>query len=93
MYLTTHREDARACILAIDGHPVDGRPIKANYGKLHDAKLCSSLRRVRERLTVATLLDCDLGTTNYCNMFLRHLPCSNPDCMYLHDFGDEEVCH
>lgn len=29
------------------------------------------------------------GTTKYCNMFLRHLPCNNPDCLYLHKLGDE----
>ncbi|CAB1099016.1 unnamed protein product [Ectocarpus sp. CCAP 1310/34] len=30
------------------------------------------------------------GTTKYCNSFLRNLPCNNPDCLYLHELGDEE---
>lgn len=31
------------------------------------------------------------GTTKYCNAFLRHAPCTNPDCLYLHTLGDDEV--
>lgn len=30
------------------------------------------------------------GTTKYCNTFLRHMPCSNPDCLYLHEMGDDD---
>lgn len=29
------------------------------------------------------------GTTKYCNMFLKGLQCTNPDCLYLHHQGDE----
>lgn len=29
------------------------------------------------------------GTTKYCNSFLRNLPCNNPECLYLHELGDE----
>ena len=29
------------------------------------------------------------GTTKYCNAFLRGQPCTNPDCLYLHDFGSD----
>ena len=28
------------------------------------------------------------GTTKYCNAFLRHQTCGNPECMYLHDIGE-----
>lgn len=31
------------------------------------------------------------GTTKYCTYFLKHIPCTNPDCMYLHELGDEAV--
>ena len=30
------------------------------------------------------------GTTKYCNSFLRNLPCNNPDCLYLHELGDQD---
>ncbi|KAI9304184.1 RING/Ubox like zinc-binding domain-containing protein [Cunninghamella echinulata] len=29
------------------------------------------------------------GTTKYCTYFLRNMPCPNPNCMYLHEAGDE----
>eukprot|EP00762_Andalucia_godoyi_P006083 ANDGO_00369.mRNA.1 General negative regulator of transcription subunit 4 len=29
------------------------------------------------------------GTTKYCSYFLRGIQCTNPECMYLHDLGDE----
>lgn len=29
------------------------------------------------------------GTTKYCTYFLRHMPCPNPNCMYLHEAGDD----
>lgn len=30
------------------------------------------------------------GTTKYCNNFIRGAPCNNPECVYLHDLGEEE---
>ncbi|XP_043698562.1 uncharacterized protein LOC122649456 isoform X2 [Telopea speciosissima] len=30
------------------------------------------------------------GTTKYCHAWLRNVPCTNPDCLYLHDIGSQE---
>lgn len=30
------------------------------------------------------------GTTKYCNSFLRYLPCNNPECLFLHEVGNED---
>ncbi|KAK4358777.1 hypothetical protein RND71_021006 [Anisodus tanguticus] len=30
------------------------------------------------------------GTTKYCHAWLRSMPCTNPDCLYLHDIGSHE---
>ncbi|KAL9675860.1 hypothetical protein QQ045_004068 [Rhodiola kirilowii] len=30
------------------------------------------------------------GTTKYCHAWLRNMPCSNPDCLYLHELGSQE---
>ncbi|CAH1418311.1 unnamed protein product [Lactuca virosa] len=30
------------------------------------------------------------GTTKYCHAWLRNMPCTNADCLYLHEFGPEE---
>ncbi|KAJ1657599.1 transcriptional repressor general negative regulator of transcription subunit 4 [Dispira simplex] len=29
------------------------------------------------------------GTTKYCTYYLRHIPCQNPNCMYLHEPGED----
>jgi len=61
-YITfAHKEDAKACIQAVDGFWMDGRNVRASF-----------------------------GTTKYCNSFLRNLSCTNPDCLYLHELGEEE---
>ncbi|KAL8516129.1 hypothetical protein ACS0TY_014701 [Phlomoides rotata] len=30
------------------------------------------------------------GTTKYCHAWLRNMPCSNADCLYLHEIGSQE---
>ncbi|KAL6566670.1 hypothetical protein OROMI_015074 [Orobanche minor] len=30
------------------------------------------------------------GTTKYCHAWLRNVPCSNQDCLYLHEIGSQE---
>ncbi|XP_057451428.1 uncharacterized protein LOC130743273 isoform X2 [Lotus japonicus] len=30
------------------------------------------------------------GTTKYCHAWLRNMPCSNSDCLYLHEIGSQE---
>ena len=36
------------------------------------------------------LLRASFGTTKYCNNFIRGVGCNNPDCVYLHDLGDDD---
>lgn len=36
------------------------------------------------------LLRASFGTTKYCNNFIRGVPCNNPDCVYLHELGDDD---
>lgn len=35
-------------------------------------------------------LRASFGTTKYCNSFVRGVSCGNPECVYLHDFGEDE---
>ncbi|KAK1442183.1 ccr4-not transcription complex subunit 4 [Babesia gibsoni] len=35
------------------------------------------------------MLRASYGTTKYCTFFFKGLKCTNPDCFYLHHFGDE----
>lgn len=36
------------------------------------------------------LLRASFGTTKYCNNFIRNVPCNNPECVYLHELGDDD---
>ena len=36
------------------------------------------------------VLRAQLGTTKYCSAWLRHEQCTNRQCMFLHELGDEE---
>ena len=33
---------------------------------------------------------CSFGTTKYCNFFLKGVDCINRECLYLHEWADEE---
>lgn len=61
-YVTfAHKDDARACIQALEGFWIEGHHIRASF-----------------------------GTTKYCNNFIKGAPCNNPECVYLHDLGEDE---
>ncbi|CAM9208177.1 unnamed protein product, partial [Discosporangium mesarthrocarpum] len=30
------------------------------------------------------------GTSKYCTTYLRNSPCTNPDCLFMHELGEEE---
>eukprot|EP00002_Diphylleia_rotans_P000854 TRINITY_DN10456_c0_g1_i2.p1 TRINITY_DN10456_c0_g1~~TRINITY_DN10456_c0_g1_i2.p1 ORF type:complete len:887 (+),score=152.11 TRINITY_DN10456_c0_g1_i2:141-2801(+) len=36
------------------------------------------------------ILRASYGTSKYCSFFLKHQPCTNPECMYLHEIGLDE---
>eukprot|EP01038_Epipyxis_sp_PR26KG_P009263 gene9263-12478_t len=36
------------------------------------------------------MLRASFGTTKYCNNFIRAVPCNNPECVYLHELGDDD---
>ena len=35
------------------------------------------------------VLRCSRGTTKYCQAFLNSRPCSNPECLFLHELGEK----
>ena len=45
--------------------------------------------RIFREIVIDFLFSASFGTTKYCTYFLRNLPCNNPDCMYLHELGNE----
>jgi len=56
------------------------------FAREDDAK--SAIKSVHGFWVDNCMIKASFGTTKYCNMFLRGLSCTNPDCLYLHKLGD-----
>ena len=57
------------------------------YRRGDDAARC--IKSVDGTTLDGKVLRACFGTTKYCNAFLRYQQCSNPECMYLHDMGND----
>ena len=53
-----------------------------------DAK--ASIHSLEGHMLDGHLLRASFGTTKYCNNFIRGVVCNNPDCVYLHEVGEDE---
>ncbi|KAG5515422.1 hypothetical protein RHGRI_036465 [Rhododendron griersonianum] len=58
------------------------------YSKEEEAVRC--IQSVHGFVLDGRSLRACFGTTKYCHAWLRNLPCSNPDCLYLHEIGSQE---
>mmetsp|Transcript_15602 Transcript_15602/g.53287 ORF Transcript_15602/g.53287 Transcript_15602/m.53287 type:complete len:774 (-) Transcript_15602:39-2360(-) len=67
-----------------DGHPSGSAYV--TYQRPEDALRC--IQAIDGVALDGRILRACFGTTKYCNAFLKHQPCNNPDCLYLHDIGD-----
>lgn len=50
---------------------------------------CGSTQDEKLQPCFVSLFQASLGTTKYCSYFLKSMQCPKPDCMYLHELGDE----
>lgn len=48
-----------------------------------------NIHQLNIKLNISSVLQASLGTTKYCSYFLKSMQCPKPDCMYLHELGDE----
>ncbi|KAI1178011.1 hypothetical protein F4777DRAFT_576562 [Nemania sp. FL0916] len=62
--------------------------IYVTFEKKEDAQKC--IAAVNGSQNGDRVLKAQLGTTKYCSAWLRHEPCGNRQCMFLHELGDEE---
>ncbi|KAI5058417.1 hypothetical protein GOP47_0026587 [Adiantum capillus-veneris] len=62
--------------------------VYVTYVKEEDAMRC--IQSVNGYVLDGKVLKACFGTTKYCNAWLKHMPCNNPDCLYLHDEGTRE---
>ncbi|KAL2508542.1 RNA binding (RRM/RBD/RNP motif) family protein [Forsythia ovata] len=58
------------------------------YSKEEEAVRC--IQSVHGFVLEGRSLRACFGTTKYCHAWLRNVPCSNPDCLYLHEIGSQE---
>ncbi|RKP34777.1 RING/Ubox like zinc-binding domain-containing protein [Dimargaris cristalligena] len=61
--------------------------IYITYARKDDA--ARAITAVDGSLSDGKPLKATFGTTKYCTYYLRHIPCQNPNCMYLHEPGQE----
>ena len=62
--------------------------VYVTFERKEDAQRC--IQAVNGSLNVKSLLKAQLGTTKYCSTWLRNETCTNRQCMFLHEQGDEE---
>ncbi|KAG2673680.1 hypothetical protein I3760_13G103000 [Carya illinoinensis] len=58
------------------------------YSKEEEAIRC--IQNVHGFILDGRSLRACFGTTKYCHAWLRNVPCSNTDCLYLHEIGPQE---
>ncbi|KAL2127896.1 hypothetical protein VTI74DRAFT_10013 [Chaetomium olivicolor] len=62
--------------------------VYVTFEKKEDATRC--IQAVNGSQNGDRILRAQLGTTKYCSAWLRHEQCTNRQCMFLHELGDEE---
>ncbi|PSR77016.1 hypothetical protein BD289DRAFT_378187 [Coniella lustricola] len=62
--------------------------IYVTFEKKDDAQRC--IQAVNGSQNGDRVLKAQLGTTKYCSAWLRHEQCTNRQCMFLHELGEEE---
>ncbi|KAJ1928052.1 transcriptional repressor general negative regulator of transcription subunit 4 [Tieghemiomyces parasiticus] len=68
-------------------HPHLSYGVYLTYARKDDA--ARAIAAVDGSMSDGKQLKATFGTTKYCTYYLRHVACQNPDCMYLHEPGQE----
>ncbi|TKY67277.1 CCR4-NOT transcription complex subunit 4 [Spatholobus suberectus] len=79
---------SRTAAGVIQQFPNDTCSVYITYSKEEDAIRC--IQNVHGFVLEGRPLRACFGTTKYCHAWLRNVPCSNPDCLYLHEIGSQE---
>ncbi|AOW06525.1 RING/Ubox like zinc-binding domain-domain-containing protein [Yarrowia lipolytica] len=69
----------------VNGTP--GLGVYVTFSKKEDAARC--IAAVDGSMNDGKYLRAAYGTTKYCSSYLRGQPCPNPNCMFLHEPGEE----
>lgn len=68
-------------------HHSPGYGVYITFASKDDAAKC--IAQVDGTYMDGRLIKAAYGTTKYCSSYLRGLPCPNPNCMFLHEPGEE----
>ncbi|CAL9728955.1 general negative regulator of transcription subunit 4 [Monosporozyma unispora] len=68
-------------------HHTPGYGVYITFAAKDDAAKC--IAQVDGTYMDGKLVKAAYGTTKYCSSYLRGLPCPNPNCMFLHEPGEE----
>ncbi|KAJ8751531.1 hypothetical protein K2173_016764 [Erythroxylum novogranatense] len=79
---------SRTATGVIQQFPNNTCSVYITYSKEDEAIRC--IQSVHGFVLDGRSLKACFGTTKYCHAWLRNVPCSNPDCLYLHEIGSEE---
>ncbi|KAG4385337.1 hypothetical protein GLYMA_12G073200v4 [Glycine max] len=79
---------SRTAAGVIQQFPNDTCSVYITYSKEEEAVCC--IQNVHGFVLEGRPLRACFGTTKYCHAWLRNVPCSNPDCLYLHEIGSQE---
>ncbi|KAJ8535553.1 hypothetical protein K7X08_023273 [Anisodus acutangulus] len=79
---------SRTAAGAIQQFANDTCSVYITYSKEEEAILC--IQSVHGFVLDGRPLRACFGTTKYCHAWLRNVPCTNPDCLYLHEIGSQE---
>lgn len=69
------------------GSSSPGYGVYVTFAKKEDAAKC--IAAIDGSISDGKLLRAAHGTTKYCSSYLRGQPCPNPNCMFLHEPGEE----
>ncbi|KAM1447466.1 hypothetical protein EV2_006616 [Malus domestica] len=79
---------SRTAAGVIQQFPNNTCSVYITYSKEEEAVRC--IQNVHGFLLDGRSLRACFGTTKYCHAWLRNVPCTNPDCLYLHEVGSQE---
>ncbi|KAK4849840.1 hypothetical protein QYF36_001304 [Acer negundo] len=79
---------SRTAAGVIQQFPNNTCSVYITYAKEEEAVRC--IQSVHGFVLEGRSLKACFGTTKYCHAWLRNVPCTNPDCLYLHEIGSQE---
>ncbi|XP_038901785.1 uncharacterized protein LOC120088502 isoform X3 [Benincasa hispida] len=79
---------SRTATGVIQQFPNNTCSVYITYSKEEEAVRC--IQNVHQFVLEGKPLRACFGTTKYCHAWLRNVPCTNPDCLYLHEVGSQE---